>query len=84
MLPLQRFNRIDAPFKEQIRKRTDHFSCRVHLNDGLFHDIDSIDDVPDEYFDCEIDDMYAYRIDRENKTDEEPVLCICLSENYSE
>ena len=57
----------------------------INSDDGAVEGtFDSIDDVPDEYFDCEIDDMYAYRIDRENKTDEEPVLCICLSENYSE
>lgn len=55
----------------------------INSDDGAVEGVfDSIDDVPDEYFDCEVDDMYAYRIDRENKTDEEPVLCICLSRDY--
>ena len=56
----------------------------INSDDGAVEGtFDSIDDIPEEYFDCEVDDMYAYRIDRENKTDEEPVLCICLS-NYCE
>ena len=57
----------------------------INSDDGAVEGtFDSIDDVPEEYFDCKVDDMYAYRIDRETHTDEEPVLCICLSENYSE
>ena len=52
----------------------------INSGDGAVEGtFDSIDDVPEEYFDCEIDDMYAYRIDRETKNDEEPVLCICMS-----
>lgn len=57
----------------------------INSDDGAVEGtFDSVDDIPDVYFDCEVDDMYAYRIDRENKTDEEPVLCICVSENYCE
>jgi len=57
----------------------------INSDDGAVEGtFDSVDDIPEVYFDCEVDDMYAYRIDRENKTDEEPVLCICLSENYDE
>lgn len=57
----------------------------INSDDGAVEGtFDSIDDVPDEYFDAEIDDMYPYRIDRETHTDEEPVLCICLSEVYGE
>ncbi len=56
----------------------------INSDDGAVEGtFDSIDDVPDEYFDAKIDDMYAYRLDRETGTDEEPVLCICLS-NYCE
>lgn len=52
----------------------------VNSDDGAIEGtFDSIDDVPDEYFDAEIDDIYPYRIDRENGTDEEPVLCICMT-----
>lgn len=55
----------------------------INSDDGAVEGIfDSVDDIPDVYFDCEVDDMYAYRIDRETKTDEEPVLCICLSNYY--
>lgn len=55
----------------------------INSGDGAVEGtFDSIDDVPDEYFDAEVDDMFPYRIDRETKTDEEPVLCICLSRNY--
>lgn len=57
----------------------------INSDDGAVEGtFNSIDDVPDEYFDAEIDDMYAYRIDRETKNDEEPVLCICMSTNYQE
>lgn len=57
----------------------------INSDDGAVEGVfDSIDDIPDEYFDAEVDDMYPYRIDRETHTDEEPVLCICLSEVYSE
>lgn len=56
----------------------------INSDDGAVEGtFDSVDDIPDVYFDCEIDDMYAYRIDRETKNDEEPVLCICMT-NYSE
>lgn len=56
----------------------------INSDDGAVEGtFDSIDDVPEVYFDCEVDDMYAYRIDRETHTDEEPVLCICMT-NYSE
>lgn len=56
----------------------------INSDDGAVEGtFDSIDDVPEEYFGAEIDDMYAYRLDRETGTDEEPVLCICMT-NYSE
>ena len=56
----------------------------INSDDGAVEGtFDSVDDIPDVYFDCEVDDMYAYRIDRETHTDEEPVLCICMT-NYSE
>lgn len=57
----------------------------INSDDGAVEGtFDSVDDVPEVYFDCEVDDMYPYRIDRETRTDEEPVLCICLSEIYCE
>lgn len=57
----------------------------INSDDGAVEGtFDSVDDIPEEYFDCEIDDMYAYRIDRETHTDEEPVLCICLSRDYDD
>lgn len=56
----------------------------INSDDGAVEGtFDSVDDIPEEYFDAEVDDMYAYRIDRETHTDEEPVLCICLT-NYCE
>lgn len=47
--------------------------------EGLF---DEASDIPENYLACEVDDVYPYRIDRENHSDEEPVLCVCISRDY--
>jgi len=49
--------------------------------EGTFEDAA---DIPEEYHEYDVDDVYPYRIDRETGSDEEPVLVVCISQFYEE
>ena len=49
--------------------------------EGTFEDVA---DIPEEYHECDVDDVYPYRIDRETGNDEELVLVVCISQFYEE
>ena len=63
-------------------------SARIQLinsDDGAIEGTyDDQADIPEEYHDCDVDDVYPYRIDRETGKDEEPILIVCLSKPYEE
>ena len=54
----------------------------INSDDGAIEGtFDDPADIPEEYHECDVDDVYPYR---EPGTGEEPVLVVCISQFYEE
>lgn len=57
----------------------------INSDDGAIEGtFDDPADILEEYHECDVDDVYPYRIDRETGSNEEPVLVVCISQFYEE